>query len=57
MYDITFILDRCHRSWAVEAPDNYERDWKYLTYIFVKSKFPLMDKLTNGVLGNSTPDL
>ena len=46
LYDMTFIFDRCLRSWAVETPDKYERDWKYVTYIFAKSKFPV----TNGAL-------
>ena len=28
---ITFIYDRCHRSWAVERPDKDGCDLKYLT--------------------------
>ena len=32
MYDIMFIFDRCHRSWAAEIPVKYEHDLKYLTY-------------------------
>ena len=38
-----FMFDRCHHSWAVETPDKYEHDWKYLTYPFAKSKFPAME--------------
>ena len=34
LYSITFIFDRCHRSRAVEKPDEYEYDVKYLTYSF-----------------------
>ena len=52
---ITFIFDRCHHSWAAEAPDKYERDWKHLTYTFSKSKFPVTDKLMNESLETSTP--
>ena len=50
LYDITFLFDRCHRSWAAETPDKYEHGWKYLTYTFAKSKFPIIDKLTTGAL-------
>ena len=46
--NITFIFDRCQCSWAAETPDKYERDLKYLTYVFDKSKFPVTEKLTNG---------
>ena len=34
IYHTTFMFDRCHRSWAAETPDKYERDWKYLTLYF-----------------------
>ena len=30
LYDITFIFNRCQRSWAAETPDKYERDWDYI---------------------------
>ena len=50
LYKVTFMFDMCHRSWAAETPDKYERDWKYLTYTFAKSKFPVTEKLSNGVL-------
>ena len=30
LYYITIISDMRHRSWAVEATDKYERDFKYL---------------------------
>ena len=43
LYDIKLIFGRCHRSWAAETPGKYEHDWKYLTYIFAKSKFPVME--------------
>ena len=55
LYDITFISDRCHRCWAVETPDRYDCDQKYLGNLyFVKSKFPI-EKLTNRVLATPTP--
>ena len=50
MYDVTFIFDRCHRNWAAETPDKYERDWKYLTFTFAISKFLVTEKLMNGDL-------
>ena len=56
LYDVTFIFDRCHRSWAAETPDKYERYWKYISYTLGKSKFPVMEKLTNGALVTPTPD-
>ena len=40
LYDIKFILGRCHRSWAAETPGKYEHDWNYPTYTFAKSNFP-----------------
>ena len=49
------MFDRCHRSWAVVTPDKYERDWKYLTYTFAQSKFPVTEKLANGALVTPTP--
>ena len=55
--DIKFIFGRCHRSWAAETPGNYEHDWKYLTYTFTKSKFPVTEKLRNGALVTPAPDL
>ena len=48
VYNITFIFDRCHHSWAAKTPGKYERGWKYLTYTCAKSKFPITEKLTNG---------
>ena len=53
--DIKLIFGRCHRSWAAETPGKYEHDWKYLTYNFAKSKFPVTEKLTNGALVTPTP--
>ena len=50
LYDIKFIFVRCHHSWAAETPGKYEHDWNYLTYTFVKSKFPVTEKLANGAL-------
>ena len=32
MYDIKFIFDRCHRSWAAETFGKYEHGWNYLTH-------------------------
>ena len=55
LYNIKFIFGRCHRSWSTGTPSKYEHDWKYLTYTFAQSKFPLMEKLTNGALVNLTP--
>ena len=55
LYDITFISDRCHRTWAAETPDKYKRDRKYLTYTFAKSKFHVNEKLTNEALVTPTP--
>ena len=51
-----FVVDRCHRSRAVETPDKYERDWKYLNYTFTKSTFVVTEKLTNGGLVTPTSD-
>ena len=53
--DVTFIFDRCHRSWAAETPDKYECDWKYLNYTSAKSKFLVTEKLTNEALVTPTP--
>ena len=39
-----------------QVPGKYEHDWKYLTYTFAKSKFPVTEKLTNGALVTPTPD-
>ena len=39
------------------TPTKYERDWKYPTHTFVKSKFPATEKLTNGALVTPTPDI
>ena len=55
LYDITFIFDGCHRSWAAETLDKFERDWKYLTYTFAESKFFVTKTLTNGALVTPTP--
>ena len=57
LYDIKFIFGWCHRSWAAVTPGKYEHDWKYLNYIFAKSKFPVTEKLTNGALVTPTPVL
>ena len=46
LYDITFIFDRRHHSWAAETPDKYERDWKYLAYTFAESQFRESEKIT-----------
>ena len=53
---MTFIFDRCHRSWAAETPAKYERDLKYVIYYCDKSKFSVTDKLTNGALVTPIPD-
>ena len=41
----------------METSAKYERDFKYLTYYFDKLKFAVTEKLTNGTLVTSTPDL
>ena len=53
--DIKFIFGRCHRSWASGTPEKYEYDWKYLTYTFTESWFPVTEKLTSGALVTPTP--
>ena len=53
LYDITFISDRCHHSWAVATPGRYERDKRNLSYTFA---IPITEKLTNGVLVTPTMD-
>ena len=55
LYDIIFIFERYHHSWALETPDKYESDLKYLTYTLVKSKLPVMEKLINKALVTPTP--
>ena len=50
-----FLFDRCHRSWAAETPDKYERDRKYKTYTFAKFKFFVTGKLTSEALVTPTP--
>ena len=40
----------------METPNEYERDLKYLTNTFSKSKFPVMEKLINIALVTPTPD-
>ena len=55
LYDIKFIFDRCHCSWAVETPGKYEHDWNYLTYTFAKSRFPVTEKLTKRGFSNPHP--
>ena len=54
---MTFIFDRCHRSWAAETPAKYERDLQYVTYYCDKSKFSDTEKLTNGALVTPTTEL
>ena len=54
---IKFIFGKCHRIWAAKTPSNYEHDWNYLTYTFVKSKFPVTEKLANEVLVTPIPAL
>ena len=59
-------LDEGYRSETIQdprpdylhrTPGKYERDLRYLTYKFVKSKFPVIEKLTNGALVTPTPAL
>ena len=40
LYNISFILDRCRRSWDAETHGKYS-DLKHLTYTFIKSKYPV----------------
>ena len=47
IYNIMFIFDRCHCSWAAVTPAKYAHDLKCLTYTFAKWKFSVMETLTN----------
>ena len=40
---------------GVTAGGKYEHDWKYLTYTFAKSKFPVTEKWTNGAHPHTRP--
>ena len=44
-FNITFIFDRCHCSWATEKSGKHARYLKYITYIFAKSTFSATEKL------------
>ena len=60
LYDITFIFDRCHRSWAhrswaAETPDKYERDWKDITYTLLNQSFPATEKINEWNVSNPHP--
>ena len=57
LWSIIFLIFHSKQNNAVETPDRYEHDRKYLTYIFATSKFPVMEKLTNRTLVNPTPEL
>ena len=53
--DIKLIFGRCHRSWAAATPGKYEHDWKYLTYTFAKSKFPVTEEINERSFSNPHP--
>ena len=57
MLNITFIFDRCPRSWAAEPPVKYERDLKSLIYTLAQSKFPVTETWRNGGLVTPTNGL
>ena len=38
LFNISFIFDRCCRSWAAETPVKYESETKHLTNMFTKSE-------------------
>ena len=44
------LADGCYGRWAAETSDKYERQWKYLTYLFAESKIPVTEKSTSGAL-------
>ena len=54
LLNITFIFDRCRRSWAAVTPVKYECDSKNLTGNFARSKILHTQKLMKGAL--VTPD-
>ena len=39
LFNITFIFDKCHCSWAAMTPVKYERDWKDWRGTFAKPKY------------------
>ena len=55
-YNMMFIFDTCHRSWAAVTPDKYEHDLEYIIHTFAESKFPVMEKSTKGALVTPTPE-
>ena len=54
--NITFIFNRCHRSWAVVASVKCKCDSNNLKGTFARSTFLLTKKLTNGTLVTPTSD-
>ena len=52
LYVITFIFDRCYRSWAAETPNKYECGWKYLTYTFVWIKISRRREINEWIFSN-----
>ena len=54
LWNITFIFGRCLRSLPAVTFVKYGCDLKNLTQTFASSKFPLTEKLTNGVLVTPT---
>ena len=55
LFNITFIFDRCHRSWVAMTPVKHECDVKKWTGTFARSKIQLAENLTNGALVTPTP--
>ena len=55
----TCMISRSYLTGVSSAvtPDKYENDWKYLTYNFVQSKFPVTERITNGDLVTPTQGL
>ena len=49
------MFDRCHRSWAAETPDKYQRDWMYLTYTFATIKISRNGEIKERISSNPHP--
>ena len=56
-WNITLVFGRHRCSSAVETPDQYKHNSKYLTCIFAESKFTFTEKWTNRALVTTTPGL
>ena len=52
---ITFIFDRCHRSWAAASSVKYEHDVQYLTCVLTKLKNKKAENNGTDKIGLVTP--